>query len=41
VASLMAEEGLPRMEAIKRAARERGISKREAYALVEADREDR
>jgi 16S rRNA (cytidine1402-2'-O)-methyltransferase len=41
VASLMAEEGLPRMEAIKRAARERRISKREAYALVEADCEDR
>ncbi|MEX2302581.1 MAG: 16S rRNA (cytidine(1402)-2'-O)-methyltransferase [Bryobacterales bacterium] len=39
VAALMAEEGLPRMEAIKRAARERGISKREAYALFEADRD--
>jgi len=39
VAALMAEEGLARMEAIKRAARERGISKREAYALFEADRD--
>lgn len=38
VGMLMADEGLSRMEAIKRAARERGISKREAYALVEADR---
>jgi 16S rRNA (cytidine1402-2'-O)-methyltransferase len=39
VAALMAEEDLSRMEAIKRAARERGISKREAYALFEADRD--
>jgi 16S rRNA (cytidine1402-2'-O)-methyltransferase len=39
VAALMADEGLARMEAIKRAARERGISKREAYALFEADRD--
>jgi 16S rRNA (cytidine1402-2'-O)-methyltransferase len=40
VAALIAE-GSPRMEAIKQAARERGISKREAYALLEADRDAR
>jgi 16S rRNA (cytidine1402-2'-O)-methyltransferase len=35
VAGLM-EDGLPRMDAIKQAARERGLSKREAYALLQS-----
>jgi 16S rRNA (cytidine1402-2'-O)-methyltransferase len=39
VAQLMREEGLARMEAIKQAARERGLSKREAYALLQSDSE--
>jgi 16S rRNA (cytidine1402-2'-O)-methyltransferase len=36
VAELIAKGGLARMEAIKQAARERGISKREAYALLQS-----
>jgi 16S rRNA (cytidine1402-2'-O)-methyltransferase len=40
VAELIETNGLPRMEAIKQAARERGLSKREAYALLQSG-EDR
>jgi 16S rRNA (cytidine1402-2'-O)-methyltransferase len=36
VAELIDKTGLPRMEAIKQAARERRISKREAYALLQS-----
>ena len=35
VAELIESNGLPRMDAIKQAARERGLSKREAYALLQ------
>ena len=38
-AALIGKEGLSRMEAIKQAARGRGISKREAYGVFEADRD--
>ena len=36
VIELIENEGLPRMDAIKQAARERGLSKREAYSLLES-----
>lgn len=36
VAELIESNGLPRMEAIKQAAREQGLSKREAYALLQS-----
>jgi 16S rRNA (cytidine1402-2'-O)-methyltransferase len=36
VAELIENNGLPRMDAIKQAARERGLSKREAYALLQS-----
>jgi 16S rRNA (cytidine1402-2'-O)-methyltransferase len=36
VAELIENNSLPRMEAIKQAARERGLSKREAYALLQS-----
>ena len=36
--SELVSDGVPRMDAIKRAARERGLTKREAYALVEASK---
>jgi 16S rRNA (cytidine1402-2'-O)-methyltransferase len=36
VAELMESDGLARMDAIKQAARERGLSKREAYALLQS-----
>jgi 16S rRNA (cytidine1402-2'-O)-methyltransferase len=36
VAELIETNGLPRMDAIKQAARERGLSKREAYALLQS-----
>ena len=35
VAELIEKQGLSKMDAIKQAARERGIAKREAYALLE------
>ena len=40
VAELIENDGLPKMDAIKQAARERGLTKREAYALLQSD-EDR
>jgi 16S rRNA (cytidine1402-2'-O)-methyltransferase len=38
VSELVSNEGLSRMDAIKQAARERGLSKREVYRLLQAER---